>query len=686
MKGLSIDTRTLKAVAIVGLVLSIGAVAYGMRAMLAAGNILGPSGLVVTGGGEVWIGVDEQLWRASSDGQLVDVAEATAIGLPGAPANLVRHPDGSIVATVRDDPTLYVLDAASARVMRTLRPQWPEDLARHAGRAINLAFHADGRFAVATGGGHAVALFDSGGRFLARTAPGSYRFTNGLWWIGDDLWTTDTNRFDLKRLDGRSLEVRETLGLPSEGNDVFLAAARVHPQAASGSAPMAAMTRLRNGMIQGRVVAISPDGSEREYPHPDLLDPRDIDWQDGRLLLTDGKSFSVLRWTAERQAMPPFGDDAFQARLQQRAAERDRLEQQYRHGLVVGVAAFVLAFALALRAQVLERRDRRRTSPLDLSQLGTPVVDMRRLSLQVLRVHGPMLAPPLLGLLLVSGPVARMLSVGIGQTATLALLVAVAVAVSLCIPLALRRLRRLARLPEYEPVFNQVAMRKLRNGDALGLALQEGERVLETFTMQGRALRWAVLTDERLLIFAATLTDQRLEAAHPLQQVAAASAEPGTLRPSRIARGLRWFSFGGWIEIGLRDGGVLTGMVSAPTVAKRVVERLTRQAAAPEVPRRQRRSPASAQAGGPSRAWAASASALIPGFGQWAQRRTSTALLMFVPWLCFTLFVSIPLVWAVAGPRTDVSPQWIAVVVGSHALMSMLAGVDGWRMGKRPVR
>ena len=37
-------------------------------------------------------------------------------------------------------------------------------------------------------------------RFLARTGADTYQFTNGLWWVDDALWTTDTNRFELKRL------------------------------------------------------------------------------------------------------------------------------------------------------------------------------------------------------------------------------------------------------------------------------------------------------------------------------------------------------------------------------------------------------------------------------------------------------------------------------------------------------
>ena len=203
------NERTLKALAVACLAIAIGAVLGSVQATLRSGALQGPQALLVTPAAEVWLGVDHDLWRITAQGQLRDVTPVAAIGLPGAPANLVRVPGAGVVATVRGDPILYFLDTATARVTRTLLPQWPADLASHGKRAINLAFDAQGRLAVATGGGDAVALFDAEGRFLARTPPGTYQFTNGLWWNEAGLWTTDTNRYTLRLLDRETMQERK---------------------------------------------------------------------------------------------------------------------------------------------------------------------------------------------------------------------------------------------------------------------------------------------------------------------------------------------------------------------------------------------------------------------------------------------------------------------------------------------
>ena len=117
-----------------------------------------PDGLI---GVDQAIGVDRQLWRASSGGKLVEVVETAALGLPGAPANLVRHPDGGIVVTVRDDPALYLLEATS------VRPQWPEDLAPHARRLYREQGIADASFRIQGVGRFRINLHRERGRAAA---------------------------------------------------------------------------------------------------------------------------------------------------------------------------------------------------------------------------------------------------------------------------------------------------------------------------------------------------------------------------------------------------------------------------------------------------------------------------------------------------------------------------------------
>src|SRR5439155_18850082 len=178
----------------------------------------------------------------------------------------------------------------------------------HEARAINLAFDADGRVAIATGGGHAVVLFDLAGHLLARTPADSYKFTNGLWWIGDALWTTDTNRFELKRLDGDTLAPLQALSLPADHRARFLGPARAHPAAGMPGAPMAALIRYDNAMTTGRVVIVMPDGRESTLATAADTEPRDLAWLHGEVLASDGASSRVLRWSDQGQAMSPFGD------------------------------------------------------------------------------------------------------------------------------------------------------------------------------------------------------------------------------------------------------------------------------------------------------------------------------------------------------------------------------------------
>ena len=673
------EIDAMKRLAIASLALSIAAVAYGVHATLTAGRILGPSALVVTPGREVWIGVDEQLWRAGADGRLAATQDWAALGLPGEPANLVRHPQGPIVATVRDDATLYFLDPATARVTRSLHPRWPAELERHGGQAINLAFHRDGRVAIATGGGHVVALFDAAGNLLARTAPDSYRFSNGLWWVGDDLWTTDTNRTQLKRLDGATLALRQTVALASHGAARFLGPARGHPQEGAGGAPMAALIRFENGMISGRVSAVDRDGHEAGLAQSARLEPHDLDWLDGDLLLSDGVSFSVLRWSADGAPREPFGDSALHARLQERLALRNTLQRRYTVAIAAAIAAFGIAALLVLLATRQESRQRR--AP-DLSQLGTPLVSTRETLALQLRLHGPLLVMALPLLLLQVPPVMNALRQAVGTRGLLIVLgLAILIAI-VTLPLWFRRMKRLAAQPEFEPVFNALATRKLQSGDTVAQALRDGERVLETFMLHRATLRWAVLTDERLLIFKATLLDERIEADVPLERVVAASTEPGALTPGRKPAILRrMLAPGSWIEIGLRDGEVIAGSVASATLAQRLVERLTRHAARGAA-RPPARADASAEvpATGASPLGPALASALVPGVGQWMQGRGRSALMLFVPWLGLTLFMTTPLVWTIAGPRADVSARTILWVAGLHLLYAATAAWDAWRM------
>ena len=664
---------------------AIAALVWALLESNKAGDIRGPGALVVVGD-EVWIAVDDELWRVTPQGQLKRRDALAALGVPGAPANLVRHPNGAIVATVRDDSTLYFLDSTNAHVTRSLQPAWPAELARHAGRAINLAFHQDGRFAIATGGGHAVALFDANGTFIARTAADLYKFTNGLWWHGDELWTTDTNRFVLKRLDGATLALREEQALPGRVDAVFLGPARAYM--GPDGATRAALIRFRNGMIVGRVVAVGADGREAEFKHPSAMEPNDVDWLRGELLASDAAAMTVWRWSAAREPLGAFGDAELRSEWGSLRQRQLALQAHHRIGLYVAIGTFAIGLALAVWAELRGGRDGRGPSTIDLSRLGTPRLSRGELTKLHWKTDGWMIFL-VVPLLLVQWPgVQEWLKDSGGRLFAIGLFAALVVAACAAMPFVLRHQKRLARDPAYEPRFNAFAMRKLTSSHVVASTLREGEQVLETFTWMRLSPNWAVLTDKRLLVFAETLFDAKLKASYPLETVVAASTMPGALKrandsgrkpwPARAARSA------GWLEIILRNGEVIGGIVSAPTVADRVAAFVQRHVHRP-VPHEGRPVPESAPRKRGSNVIAAAASALIPGLGQWIQRRRAIALAMFVPWAIALVTSFIPLGWILAGPRMEVSAKTVVGVVAVALAYAAFCAWDAWRTGaQRP--
>lgn len=678
--------RAIKAAAVLLLTVSIGALVFALGSSEQASRIQGPSALVAVDGREVWISVDDELWRVSPDGELRSRTSLASIGLPGPPANLAHHPSGAIVATVRDDPALYFIDATQPHVVRKIEPRWPSDLARHGARAINLAFHGDGRFAIATGGGHTVALFDAEGAYLARTPEGTYKFTNGLWWQDDALWTTDTNRYRLKRLDGTTLAVREERQLSELSPSRYLGPARAHPRA--GPERRAALVRFRNGMVQGGIVAIGDGDREAAFPHAGEMEPRDFDWLgNGELLASDGATFSVLRWSADRQPLGAFGDAALRGHWDELASRRARLQHRYGVGIAAAIASFAVAFALALWAEWSGRRARQRRAPIDLSRLGTLRVSQGELIRTNLRVNAGVLWVGVSWALFELTPLSRWLDAAGGTGLRIGVLLVVIVAALISLPMWMRRLKRVSRESAFEPMFNALAVRKLEASDALGMDLRDGEHVLETFTWMRPTLHWAVLTNERLLVYVATLMDHRLQSQHALGDVVAVSTERGTLTPGQAQASESWLQWraGGWLELVLRGGEVLSGAVSSATVAGRVVATLLRRPGvlAGGMTTARAQGSAGATTRQPDARTAALASALIPGLGQWMQRRKAAALLMFVPWALAMVTLFIPIVWTLYGPRAEVSTSTLASAAVLALFDAAFAAWDAWRMGPR---
>jgi len=76
------------------------------------------------------------------------------------------------------------------------------------------------------------------------------------------------------------------------------------------------------------------------------------------------------------------------------------------------------------------------------------------------------------------------------------------------------------------------------------------------------------------------------------------------------------------------------------------------------------------------------ASFLIPGLGQWIQRRSGTALIFFVSWL-LALMAGIPVALTLWETLAAVSLRTIFYTSGTYIFICTLAAWDTWRMRKR---
>ena len=338
-------------IALFCVLLALLVIALDLRVSQRALELNGPTALAVRPDGtQAWLAVDDQLWSFDAAGRRGIRATLADIGLPGSVYSLDWHPGANRLAMrLDDDPVVYLLDPATLRPAGRITLQWPAELQPHASRAVHLAFAPDGRIAASTGGGHAVALFGPDGRFLARTRLGMYRFTNGLWWAGDALWTTDTNGLQLKRLDGTTLALQQEVDVPAPRGTRFLGLARPHPPGDAvppDQAPWATVIRFGHDRIVGVVADILPGGSELLFSQVERLEPRDLNWLGRELLVVDGQSRSVLRWNAAHQPLPPFGDEDSRREL----AEAARLQQQllWLHRGLTALAVALVSTAIVL--------------------------------------------------------------------------------------------------------------------------------------------------------------------------------------------------------------------------------------------------------------------------------------------------------------------------------------------------
>lgn len=328
-----------------------------IRASNDSAHSLGPQALGVVGH-EVWIADERGLLVTDSQGEIRWQRAHATLGVKSI-STIVAVDNERVLIASRDDNRLKLVSVADAHLLRDIPLQFPADLVNGARHVLWIATRPMGdagnfEIAVATGGDHTVLRFSDEGIFLARTKKGLYRFTNGIWFADGGWWTTDTNRFYLRKLDPETLKQTEEIQLSDHLPQSFLGQAVASHGAATtnGGPPLATVGRFQNNMINGRVVDIFQDASEREYPLPDAAEPMDLGWLDNELLVVEGSAGTVLHFNQTRQTLGEFGGKDLHERFAQ--SRHNRVSGKHAH--FMWLFAAVLSFLAALSLLLLARR------------------------------------------------------------------------------------------------------------------------------------------------------------------------------------------------------------------------------------------------------------------------------------------------------------------------------------------
>ena len=582
------SARAMQALAAGLLVLALAAIAATVAANHRWLAIQGPVALQAVGKDTVWLGVNDDLWILDRQGHRVGQRSAHELGFSEAVGVVALAPEGQALLASRHDREWRLVDRATLKPVRTIRPQWPDDIAKLPLNAVHLAVSPEGDIAAATGGGHTVLLFDRDGRLLARTAPDTYLFTNGLWWSPDGWWTTDTNRFALHLMDARTLDKKKTVLLrPDPWKTPFLGEAMASeggPAPGGRLRPLGTVSRLGELMAPGHAVDVFPDGSQVLFNLDTIAQLRDLAWFDGHLLLVDGDRFEVRRYDADHVEVEPFGDAQVRADLARLHEDRAFWHRVASRQVVV-VAALLLALGIATYA----------------------------------------------------------------------------------------RHRQLALRPEAEEAENEPANEWLRAPAEFDRVRLDSETAREALYLPGRVPRWLLVSNRRILLFVGKAGERRLASEWPRRGVVFAGA-PADIPAQRPF----------WQKL-LRPANLALTFTTGTTVYLRCAS----EAAGRRVAQLLMSSPALPGDEGsiqvplaPRQRWPeVLASFVVPGSGQWLQGRFAIGTLLFTAALLLCIFGWAPVLWALHGPKMEVSRHSIAVAFVAWLLAPLVASSDAWRFG-----
>ena len=665
--------------------------------------IQGPSALQAVGPDRLWLGVNKELWALDAAGRKLSQKTSQDLGLAGAVSNIAPAPDGDVLLTTRGQASWVVVRAADMTVVRTITPEWPEEFKGNVSRAIRVAVSPDWDIAVATGGGHTVLLFDKTGTLKARTPKNTYYFTNGLWHSPKGWWTTDTNRFVLRLLDTRTLAQNESIRLtePSGSYDFLaeLIASRGAPQLANGQMPVATTSRVGDKMEPGHVVDVFADGSQAVYNKQPLAIVQDISWLGDKLLVIDGSTYKILQFSAQREAMGYFGSDdvqrAFATMLDERVFWMN-LSSRYMFLvaaglLLLGIAAYSRHKKLSVNSVVAERHS---------SAVGTPIVSAGLAFKQRFWAIGlPWLVRILVVLfcfLWLAGT-ALIFAAKHGFTGPAVWLPTLLLTVWLpIVTVALWQqwhYQRLSSMPAYEGSLNREAMTWLLDHEDWDKLRQDGEAPRETLTLRGQWLgwrkHWLLVTNQRVLLFAANARERRLVSEWPRSAVVFAGLAwqdpPGGKPPSRLSR---WWLPTVNMRLRFSMGEPISGICPSAVTASRTAQLLmqARPAASAVALASESESRAARHARRRNRRWyQVAASALVPGLGQWLQDRFVSGTIYFTAAALLMVFLG-PVLWASVGPKMHVAVITQLTSLYWWLLLTAVAAFDAYQFSDAPTR
>lgn len=339
-----------------------------------------PSRMVPLTDGAVWIVMDHRLWLLGREGAVTARLTAQEAGLPSLPLAWARldpprHREEDVnldeltaegeplqhvgptqlVALVAGTRQAHVLGARTGRLQHRIALQWPADLAPAAAEPTALAVHPDGRMAIALGPVGVLAVFSAQGQLIARTAPGTYAAsripTQGLWWDGETLWTTDAERHELVSLKGSDLSVSGRLALPKDGQHaIHTTVALAHPNAGTQVvSPLATLARLDRDLSEGRVTHVWADGLEKDEALGDGARPGGMAWLGETLLVSENRDIRLRRFDSDRRPLSDLGDASVTQTLAQLRAARDALIHRMLGWLAAAIATGIAGVGLLAR-------------------------------------------------------------------------------------------------------------------------------------------------------------------------------------------------------------------------------------------------------------------------------------------------------------------------------------------------